>query len=233
MIELINVQKKYSFKNKCINALDDINIKFEEGKLYGIMGESGSGKSTLMQIIGLLIEPTSGTLKIDGHNTSKLSEKNIANLRKTKLAYIFQSFNLIPTMNVTENVILPLYTNRNLTKKEKVERVNNLLNSLGIENRNKHYPNQLSGGEQQRVAIARALCNNPEIILADEPTASLDKENTIKILSILKKLSNQDKCVIVICHDDIIKDYADEIIYLKNGRTEIIDEINWYVKNRD
>lgn len=226
MIELINVQKKYSFKNKCINALDDINIKFEEGKLYGIMGESGSGKSTLMQIIGLLIEPTSGTLKIDGHNTSKLSEKNIANLRKTKLAYIFQSFNLIPTMNVTENVILPLYTNRNLTKKEKVERVNNLLNSLGIENRNKHYPNQLSGGEQQRVAITRALCNNPEIILADEPTASLDKENTIKILSILKKLSNQDKCVIVICHDDIIKDYADEIIYLKNGRTEIIDEIN-------
>lgn len=226
MIELINVQKKYPFKNKCINALDDINIKFEEGKLYGIMGESGSGKSTLMQIIGLLIEPTSGTLKIDGHNTSKLSEKNIANLRKTKLAYIFQSFNLIPTMNVTENVILPLYTNRNLTKKEKVERVNNLLNSLGIENRNKHYPNQLSGGEQQRVAIARALCNNPEIILADEPTASLDKENTIKILSILKKLSNQDKCVIVICHDDIIKDYADEIIYLKNGRTEIIDEIN-------
>lgn len=226
MIELINVQKKYSFKNKCINALDDINIKFEEGKLYGIMGESGSGKSTLMQIIGLLIEPTSGTLKIDGHNTSKLSEKNIANLRKTKLAYIFQSFNLIPTMNVTENVILPLYTNRNLTKKEKVERVNNLLNTLGIENRNKHYPNQLSGGEQQRVAIARALCNNPEIILADEPTASLDKENTIKILSILKKLSNQDKCVIVICHDDIIKDYADEIIYLKNGRTEIIDEIN-------
>lgn len=226
MIELINVQKKYSFKNKCINALDDINIKFEEGKLYGIMGESGSGKSTLMQIIGLLIEPTSGTLKIDGHNTSKLSEKNIANLRKKKLAYIFQSFNLIPTMNVTENVILPLYTNRNLTKKEKVERVNNLLNSLGIENRNKHYPNQLSGGEQQRVAIARALCNNPEIILADEPTASLDKENTIKILSILKKLSNQDKCVIVICHDDIIKDYADEIIYLKNGRTEIIDEIN-------
>lgn len=226
MIELINVQKKYSFKNKCINALDDINIKFEEGKLYGIMGESGSGKSTLMQIIGLLIEPTSGTLKIDGHNTSKSSEKNIANLRKTKLAYIFQSFNLIPTMNVTENVILPLYTNRNLTKKEKVERVNNLLNSLGIENRNKHYPNQLSGGEQQRVAIARALCNNPEIILADEPTASLDKENTIKILSILKKLSNQDKCVIVICHDDIIKDYADEIIYLKNGRMEIIDEIN-------
>ena len=129
-------------------------------------------------------------------------------------------------MNVTENVILPLYTNKNLTKKEKVERVNNLLNSLGIENRNRHYPNQLSGGEQQRVAIARALCNNPEIILADEPTASLDKENTIKILSILKKLSNQDKCVIVICHDDIIKDYADEIIYLKNGRMEIIDEIN-------
>lgn len=213
-------------KNKFINALDDINIKFEKGKLYGIMGESGSGKSTLIQIIGLLIEPTSGILKIDGHDTSKLSEKKIANLRKEELSYIFQSFNLIPTMNVTENVILPLYTNKNLTKKEKVERVNNLLNSLGIENRNRHYPNQLSGGEQQRVAIARALCNNPEIILADEPTASLDKENTIKILSILKKLSNQDKCVIVICHDDIIKDYADEIIYLKNGRMEIIDEIN-------
>lgn len=233
MIELINIQKKYLLKNKFINALDDINIKFEKGKLYGIMGESGSGKSTLIQIIGLLIEPTSGILKIDGHDTSKLSEKKIANLRKEELSYIFQSFNLIPTMNVTENVILPLYTNKNLTKKEKVERVNNLLNSLGIENRNRHYPNQLSGGEQQRVAIARALCNNPEIILADEPTASLDKENTIKILSILKKLSNQDKCVIVICHDDIIKDYADEIIYLKNGRMEIIDEINWYVKNGD
>lgn len=226
MIELINIQKKYLLKNKFINALDDINIKFEKGKLYGIMGESGSGKSTLIQIIGLLIEPTSGILKIDGHDTSKLSEKKIANLRKEELSYIFQSFNLIPTMNVTENVILPLYTNKNLTKKEKVERVNNLLNSLGIDNRNRHYPNQLSGGEQQRVAIARALCNNPEIILADEPTASLDKENTIKILSILKKLSNQDKCVIVICHDDIIKDYADEIIYLKNGRMEIIDEIN-------
>ena len=173
MIELINIQKKYLLKNKFINALDDINIKFEKGKLYGIMGESGSGKSTLIQIIGLLIEPTSGILKIDGHDTSKLSEKKIANLRKEELSYIFQSFNLIPTMNVTENVILPLYTNKNLTKKEKVERVNNLLNSLGIENRNRHYPNQLSGGEQQRVAIARALCNNPEIILADEPTACL------------------------------------------------------------
>lgn len=216
MIELINIQKKYLLKNKFINALDDINIKFEKGKLYGIMGESGSGKSTLIQIIGLLIEPTSGILKIDGHDTSKLSEKKIANLRKEELSYIFQSFNLIPTMNVTENVILPLYTNKNLTKKEKVERVNNLLNSLGIENRNRHYPNQLSGGEQQRVAIARALVNNPNIILADEPTGNLDRENAKNILELLKKIS-KDKCVIIVTHDDQVLKYADIIYNLEKG----------------
>lgn len=224
MIELFDIGKKYILKNKTVDALEKISLSFEKGMLYGIMGESGSGKSTLIQIIGLLNSPTCGRLKINGLDMLCLSEKKVDDLRKEHISYIFQSFHLIPTMNVVDNIMLPLLINKNLSKSEREQRVNQLLIMLGLENRKKHYPNQLSGGEQQRVAIARALCNNPNIILADEPTASLDKKNSIKIFNILKELSNQGKCVIVVCHDDIIKNYADKVIYLNNGRMEIIDE---------
>lgn len=224
MVELINVEKRYLLKKESINVLNNVNVKFNKGRLYGIMGESGSGKSTLIQIIGLLTKPTKGIVKINGYDTTTLNERYIANLRKRNMAYVFQAFHLIPTMNVMENIMMPMLINRKISKQERVEAVNKLLITLGLENRAKHYPSQLSGGEQQRVAIARALSNNPDIILADEPTASLDRDNSIKIFNILRKLASQNKCVIVICHDDIIKDYADEIIRLDNGKVEIIDE---------
>lgn len=226
MIELLNIEKEYTSTYTSVQALSNINLVFESGKFYGIMGPSGSGKSTLIQIIGLLSKPSSGSIKINGIEMTTLSEKEMSQFRKDELGFIFQSFHLIQTMNVEENILLPLLINNSLSKKEKIKKVDLLLKMLGVDHRKKHYPNQLSNGEQQRVAIARAICNSPNIILADEPTGALDEKNTKKIFEILKKFSKEGKCVIVVCHDNIIRDYADEIICLNDGmaKLEAVDE---------
>lgn len=217
MIKLKNITKIYKKNKKSIIALNNINISFESGKLYAIMGCSGSGKSTMLNIIGLLDKPTSGLLEIDEINISTLNEKEMNKIRLKKIGYVFQECYLSDNLTVYENTIVPLLINRNIQKNQKNKIVLDLLKTIGLQNRSNHFPKELSGGEKQRVAIARALVNNPQIILADEPTGNLDKENEKFIFSLLHKLAKENKCVIIISHSPLIKKYADQVFYMKNG----------------
>lgn len=211
-----NLSKSYTKKNKQLNILNNINFAFETGKFYAIMGESGSGKSTLIQILGLLCNFDSGNLYIDNNNTEKLKDKEKALIRNKKIGFVFQSFYLNPLLKAFENVMLPLGVNCKLSDKEKKNKALDVLKQVGLDERTNHFPFELSGGEQQRVAIARALVNDPCIILADEPTGSLDPKNSKIIFDILKDLAKQGKCIIVVSHSDDIKKYADEILYINN-----------------
>lgn len=217
MLELKNVDKSYFKNKKEVDVLNHINYQFQEHKFYCIMGKSGAGKSTLIQMLGLLLEPTSGKILLNKMDTSLSTENEKADIRSKEIGFIFQSFYLDPLLNAYENVMLPGYIDKNTTLKEKKERAYSLLKEMGLENRETHFPKELSGGEQQRVAIARALFNNPNIILADEPTGALDPENEKKILEILKKLSKNGKCVIVVSHNELVKKYADKILYIDKG----------------
>lgn len=217
MIELIDLCKKFVVNKKEINALKKINLTFEKGTFYAVMGPSGSGKSTLLQLMGLLDNKYSGTIKVDNQDISSLSEGTLAKLRSKKIGFVFQSFFLDDSMKAYENVMLPLYLNKYIEKSNRKKYAISILNKLGLENRIEHYPKQLSGGEQQRVSIARALINDPDIIIADEPTGNLDEVNEINILKLLKELSLNGKCVIVASHNNLIKQYADKIIYLNKG----------------
>ena len=211
-----NLSKSYTKKNKQLNILNNISFAFETGKFYAIMGESGSGKSTLIQILGLLCNFDSGNLYIDNNNTEKLKDKEKALIRNKKIGFVFQSFYLNPLLKAFENVMLPLGVNCKLSDKEKKNKALDVLKQVGLDDRANHFPFELSGGEQQRVAIARALVNDPCIILADEPTGSLDPKNAKIIFDILKDLAKQGKCIIVVSHSDDIKKYADEILYINN-----------------
>ncbi len=211
-----NLSKSYTKKNKQLNILNNINFAFETGKFYAIMGESGSGKSTLIQILGLLCNFDSGNLYIDNNNTENLKDKEKALIRNKKIGFVFQSFYLNPLLKAFENVMLPLGVNCKLSDKEKKNKALDVLKQVGLDDRANHFPFELSGGEQQRVAIARALVNDPCIILADEPTGSLDPKNAKIIFDILKDLAKQGKCIIVVSHSDDIKKYADEILYINN-----------------
>lgn len=217
-MELKKVSKIYKLKDEEINALSDFSYKFEKGKMYGVRGHSGSGKSTLINILGLLETPTKGTYIIDKRDVSKLNSKELADLRLNTIGFVFQDFYLNENMTALENVMLPLLINKSLSFKEKEVKAKKLLTEVGLVNRIKHFPKELSGGEQQRVAIARALANNPKIILADEPTGNLDEENEKIIFEQLKKLSKDGKCVIVVSHSDEINKYADEILKISKGK---------------
>lgn len=217
MIELNSISKKFLKSKKEIIALNNINVKFEFGKFYAIMGNSGSGKSTLLNIVGLLDKPTSGILYINDTDTSMFNEKQNNMIRLNEIGYVFQECYLCENLNVFENIMLPLMINKKLSEKEKIKIVNDLLSLINLHNRINHFPKELSGGEKQRVAIARSLVNNPRIILADEPTGNLDKKNEEMIFNLFKKLANIGKCVIVVSHSEFIKKYADKILYLDNG----------------
>lgn len=184
------------------------------------MGNSGSGKSTLLHCMGTLDSFSYGTLKINNEDVSKLSDNKLADIRKNNIGFVYQSYYLNPSLTSSQNVMLPLYLSKNMTKKDREKKVNNLLEIVGLSKRKKHFPKELSGGEQQRVAIARALANNPDIILADEPTGNLDKKNEKIIYDIFKKLVNMGKCVIVVSHNEKILEYADEILSMKDGVME-------------
>lgn len=225
MIKIEELTKKIKIKNKTQIILKNINLEFQDSKFYAIMGESGSGKSTLLHMIGLLDEPTTGFLKINDALVYNLKQSEKALIRNKDIGFIFQSYYLNNDMNSYENVILPLLLNKKISKNNMKEKVINILSELGLKEKIKNYPNQLSGGEQQRVAIARALINNPKIIIADEPTANLDSKNESYVLNLFKDLSKKGVCVIVSCHSDIIKDYADEIIYLEKGRIKNTYEV--------
>lgn len=217
MITIKSVSKEYILNQKKVIALKSINLEFELGKLYAIMGHSGSGKSTLLHILGLLDKPTTGRICFYGKDIKKMGEKELADIRAKNIGFIFQSFYLNEKMKAYENVMLPMYINKKISKDKRKELATVLLDSVGLRNRMNHYPKQLSGGEQQRVAIARSLANNPNIIIADEPTGNLDEENEKIIFQLLKKISDRGKCVIVASHNSEIKKYADKIIRIENG----------------
>ena len=217
MIKLENITKMYKKNKKNIIALNNININFESGKFYAIMGNSGSGKSTLLNIIGLLDYPSSGILRINNLNIKHLSQSKLDELRSMEIGYVFQECFLSENLTVFENIMLPLLINNNISQRKKILIVNELLLMIKLNERKDHFPKELSGGERQRLALARALVNNPTIILADEPTGNLDRKNEIIIFNILKKLTLYGKCVIVVSHSELIKDYANEIIILKDG----------------
>lgn len=217
-IKICNITKKYKLKNEIITAIDNITYNFEYGKLYVIMGHSGSGKSTLIHCIGLLDKIDSGDIYIDDKNINDFSEKQTNIARNTKIGFVFQKYYLNNNMRAYENVMLPMIINsknNNLDIKKKAKKI---LEQLGLEKRLNHYPKELSGGEQQRVAIARSLANNPNIILADEPTGNLDEENELYILENLREFANNGKCVIVVTHNSIVKKYADVVINMNKGK---------------
>lgn len=224
MLKIHNMKKIYKLsKNNEIVALNNINITFEKKKFYGIIGHSGSGKSTLIQIIGLLDSYDSGNYIIDDIDVCNLSEDEKAKLRMKKFGFVFQSFYLNEKLTALENVIVPTLINKEIKPNLRKKLARELLTKVGLGDRLNHRPSQLSGGEQQRVAIARALVNNPEVIIADEPTGNLDKKNEKIIFDLLKKLVEEEgKTIILVSHNEIIKNYADVIYSLDDGYLELV-----------
>lgn len=217
VIELKKIKKEYFMRKRSLLVLDDLNVSFEKGKFYAIMGHSGAGKSTLVNIIGLLDQVTEGTYLLNGKDTSKMSENELAELRKNTIGFIFQDYFLDEYLKAYENVMYPMLVNESINKKAMKGIAIRLLEKVDLKDRFDHFPKELSGGEKQRVAIARALANNPDIIIADEPTGNLDKTNEKKIFELLKKLSNEGKCIIVVSHSEEVKKYAD-ILYELDDR---------------
>lgn len=216
-MKLVNVEKRYVLKKTTIEVLKNINYEFKNNHFYAIKGHSGSGKSTLIKILGLMEPLSSGKYYIEGKEISTLNDEEMSKIRMKYIGFVFQDFNLDENLNALDNVILPMLINKEIKREERKSKAQQILVNLGLKEQLKHYPEELSGGEQQRVAIARALSNNPQVILADEPTGNLDKENEKIVFQELKKLSNAGKCVIVVTHSNEINEYADVILYLKDG----------------
>ena len=220
IIELKKVAKYYEMGENVIKALDSIVIQINKGDFVAIMGPSGSGKSTLMNLVGSLDLPTDGTVYLDNENISHLEESELAQIRGRKIGFIFQSFNLIQNLTAKENVILPMLF-QEMDREERENKAERLLKLIDLEDRMEHYPNQLSGGQQQRVAIARALANNPEVILADEPTGNLDTKTGEKVLNFLEKFNKEGKTIIIVTHDaSLAQAHAKTIYWLKDGKIE-------------
>ncbi|MBI5222860.1 ABC transporter ATP-binding protein [Candidatus Micrarchaeota archaeon] len=216
VLSLKNLTKSYKMGSSTLTALDNVSLDIYEGELVCILGPSGSGKSTLLHIMGLLDSPTSGLRFISGIDTSSMSDNDQATVRGSKIGFVFQRFNLIPSLTALENVALPLVITA--SKSDRTARAQQMLSSLGMGERLSHYPNQLSGGQMQRVAIARALCNNPDIILADEPTGNLDSKTGYEVLEILKSLNASGKTIVVITHDEAITKIAQRVVRIKDGK---------------
>ena len=218
VLELINVNKDYKLANKeKFRALSEVNVSFEKGELVSIIGESGSGKSTLMNLIGGLDSDYEGTINIDGVDLKSFKAKQLDDYRKKKIGFVFQSFNLIPHLSVLENVTIPL-TLSNIKESEKNEKAIKLLTKLGLASQIRKKPSQLSGGQKQRVAIARALINDPDIILADEPTGALDSTTTSQILEILKEIADDGKLVIMVTHSEKVAKISSRIVEISDGK---------------
>ncbi len=215
ILEIKNLCKVYGKGETEVKALDNVSFEVEQGEFVAIVGPSGSGKSTLLHILGGVDSPTSGVVNIAGTDISKLNETKLAIFRRRQIGLIYQFYNLIPILNVEENMTLPLLLDG---KKPDKKLLKDLLEKLGLTERLRHLPNQLSGGQQQRVSIGRALMNNPALLLADEPTGNLDSENSKEIVSLLRKFNKENnQTVIIITHDERIALSADRIITIEDG----------------
>ncbi len=222
MIKLENIKKVFRTDEVETWALRDVNLEVKEGEFVAIMGPSGCGKSTLLNILGLLDTPTEGKFLLNGVDVSTMNENKRTDLRKGVIGFVFQSFNLIDELDVTENIELPLLY-MNVSAKERRERVKAVIQRVNISHRSHHFPNQLSGGQQQRVAIARAVLPNPKIILADEPTGNLDSRNGEEVMNLLSELHKSGTTIIMVTHSQHDAHYADRIVNLFDG--QIVSEV--------
>ena len=218
MIELRDVHKIYKTEFYEVHALNGVTMKIKEGEFVAIMGPSGSGKSTLLNMIGCLDKPTTGEVIINGVETSRLSDRQLTELRRDSIGFIFQQYNLIPTLTALENVELPMIF-RGLSERKR--RAMELLSLVGIKELANRKPNEISGGQQQRVAIARALANDPPILLCDEPTGNLDTKSGRDVMDIISRL-NEEKgvTVVLVTHDPALSDYADRVVRIRDGRID-------------
>lgn len=233
VIKLENVTKHYSMGDAIVKAVDGISIDIEKGDFVAIIGPSGCGKSTAMNLVGSLDLPTSGKIFLENNNVALLGESELAQLRGKKIGFIFQSFNLIPNLTAKENIMLPMLFQQ-ISLDERQSRAEEMLNLVNLNDRMDHFPNQLSGGQQQRVAIARALANDPEIILADEPTGNLDTKTGEQVMQILTELNNRGKTIILITHAlNVAIKHAKIIYWLKDGKIEKVtmnQKNNWVIR---
>lgn len=219
VIKTENITKIYKGDKIDFKALDRVSIDIKKGELISIVGASGSGKSTLMNILGCLDYADSGKYYLLGKDVSKMTEREFTYIRRKNIGFIFQKFNLIPTLTALENVELPLIY-ANIPKEKRIYRAKRALETVGLSRRLAHRPGQLSGGQQQRVAVARAIVGEPEIILADEPTGNLDNKSSLQIINLLKSLNDKGKTVIIITHDGEIAEQTDRKIVVKDGKTQ-------------
>ena len=220
VIHLKNVSKHYHMGHNIVKAVDGISLAIHRGDFVAVMGHSGSGKSTCMNMIGSLDVPTKGKIYLDGEDISYLTSSELAEIRGMKIGFIFQQFNLIPNLTVKENVMLAMDF-QGVSQIEREEIAEELCDKVGLLDRMDFYPNQLSGGQQQRVAIARSLANDPEVILADEPTGNLDTKTGEKVMDFLENLNKEGKTIIMVTHDpDLAKKHADVVYWLKDGKIQ-------------
>lgn len=216
MLETKSLKKYYGVDESLVKAVDNMNIKIEEGEFAAIVGKSGSGKSTLLHLIGGLDRPSDGSVWIDGKDIFTLKDESLAIFRRRKIGFIFQSFNLIPALNVWENIVLPLGLDGVAVDPVFIDEI---MKALGLESKKEALPNTLSGGQQQRVAIARALASRPAIILADEPTGNLDSKTSAEVMSLLKgMIKKYQQTLVMITHDEAIAQMADRVIFIEDGK---------------
>jgi len=218
VVKLIDVHKTYRTGEVEVQAVRGVSLEIQHGEFVALMGASGSGKSTLMNLLGCLDRPTRGQYLLDNTDVSRLNRDQLADIRNGKLGFVFQSFNLLPRTSARENVELPLLYGRHaLTNHQLRERADRILASVGLQGREEHHPSQLSGGQQQRVAIARALINDPEVLLADEPTGNLDSRTSIEIMGIFQQLNERGITIVMVTHESDIAAYARRNVVLRDG----------------
>ena len=226
IIKLDNVHKEYRMGDSMVRAVQGINLEIKKGDFIVIIGPSGSGKSTMMNMVGALDLATEGDIFLDGQNIEHLEESELAQIRGKKIGFVFQTFNLIPTLTALENIALPMIF-QGIDKYERTARAEKILKNVKLSHRRNHLPNELSGGERQRVAIGRALANDPEVILADEPTGNLDTKTGAEIMKLFKDLNKKGTTIILVTHDTNLLNHAQKILKITDGKIERARRRKW------